>query len=378
MHAEAADARRPSRPAKPSVTYLFRSGRRERIAEAHGFPSEFFYGFHQLAALGFEVHLAEDRDVGMAPPLSLPARLLNKFSGIAFDLPIGMAFSLLCEGGGRHLVGSDLVIATTSGMGMSLALAKLLGRAHVTVMFLTMGLFQRPPGRLKALIYRALGRHLHLVCISRGEQAFLQRLFPDRSVLYVPFGVDAAFWQPAAEGGEGRYILAIGNDPNRDWPTLVSTWSKELPPLKIVTGLPVPKAPENVEVIRGDWRERTLSDSEIRKLYQEALFVVVPVRETLQPSGQSACLQAMACGKAVIFSEISGLWDADLLRHGENVMLVRPGDIEALGVAVRQLVSDSRLRHSLATQARHLIETQLNVDVMAKALAEVIESLHAS
>jgi glycosyltransferase involved in cell wall biosynthesis len=109
-------------------------------------------------------------------------------------------------------------------------------------------------------------------------------------------------------------------------------------------------------------------------LYQRARFVVLPIRETLQPSGQSACLQAMACGKAVILSDIQGLWDRQLMVDGNTVLLTRPGDLEDLRRGIDKLLNSSALAARLGLNARQVIVEHLNVRMMAAQLAAYAET----
>jgi glycosyltransferase involved in cell wall biosynthesis len=360
----------------PRLTYLLRGGRRERLAETSRGPTEFFYGYQQLLAQGVDVSILEDSDVGMGPPLPLVSRLANKLSPFLGGLPVGMALSLLTKRGCRKLDGVGCVVATTNGMGMALAIAKAFGQTDTPVLLLAMGILPMNPAPLQIRLFGALSQHVHIACISRGEQEFLQELLPTQTIHYIPFGVDIDFWHPvSATVDKSNHVLAIGNDAHRDWNALVTAWGPDLPPLKIVTGLPVPPAPPNVEIIRGDWRTRILEDAEIRRLYQSASFVVVPVRDTIQPSGQSVCLQAMACGRPVICSDIAGLWDRQLLRDGENVLLVRPESPEALSLAVRRLSSDSELHMRISVGGRKLVEEHFNASSMANALCQLVQEL---
>jgi hypothetical protein len=101
--------------------------------------------------------------------------------------------------------------------------------------------------------------------------------------------------------------------------------------LRSVTQRTVPAPlPANVEIIAGDWRTQLLSDGAVRDMVRGSRFVVVPSHDTMQPAGQSACLQAMACAKAVVLSDIAGLWDRELMRDRESCILVKPGDVAAL------------------------------------------------
>ena len=166
--------------------------------------------------------------------------------------------------------------------------------------------------------------------------------------------------------------MSIGNDRHRDYATLVRAWRPDFPELRIVTRLPVAAhLPANVKVMVGDWRTQRLSDSTLRDLVRGSRFVVVPVRDTLQPSGQSACLQAMACGKAVVLSDIAGLWDRGLMRDGENCILVPPGDAEGLGRTVQELIDNPVRAQAIGRAARRTVEEHLNVDAMAQAIHEL-------
>ena len=359
----------------PKITYLFKAGRRERLAELGTGPTEFFYGYQELLARGVDVSILEDSDVGMAPPQPFVSRLVNKLSPFLGGLPVGMALSLLTKRGYRKVDGASCVVVTTNGMGMALAFAKALGRSDTPVLLLAMGILPMEPTPVKMRFFEAFSRHIHIACISRSEQAFLQQLLPAQPIHYIPFGVDIDFWHPAPEITDHSYALAIGNDAHRDWATLVSSWGSDLPPLKIITSLPVPPGPPNIEVIRGDWRTRILKDEEIRRIYQGASFVIVPLHNTIQPSGQSTCLQAMACGCPVILTDIAGLWDRDLLRNGENVLLVPPRSPKALSLAIRRLSSEGQLHCRISAGGRRLVEQDLNTVAMADALARLVQEI---
>lgn len=359
----------------PKITYLLRGGRRERLAQPGQGPTEFFYGYQQLLARGVDVSMLEDSDVGMAPPLPLVSRLANMLSPFLGGLPVGMALSLLTKRGCRKLDGAGCVVATTNGMGMALAIAKALGQTDTPVLLIAMGILPMKPAPLQMRLFSALARHIHIACISRGEQAFLQQLLPAQPIHYIPFGVDHEFWIPD-ETTCGDYVLAIGNDRSRDWGTLVAAWSPDLPPLKIVTSLPVPFSAQNIEVVRGDWRTQVISDEGIRDLLRGARFVVVPLKNTIQPAGQSACLQAMSCGKAVVLSDIAGLWDRDLMVDGQSVLLTPPGNSVTLAKQVRRLASDPSLVEAIGAAARKMVETECNAEIMANALFSLAEELH--
>lgn len=356
------------------ILFLFKNGRAARLASAGVHPTEFFYGYLELAALGWPVKMLDEEDLGIRNPLPLPGRLLAVIGRIMGGLPIAALPFLARRENLQRLNQASAIVATTNSFGVGAAILKRLGYLRSDLLFLPMGLVRRSMSPWLAWWYRWILRGTRILSISRGEQKFLSSALGARvSVDYIPFGVDEQFWRPGEPGDDG-YVLSIGNDQSRDYHTLLSVWRPEDPPLRIVTSLPMPNAPANVEIIRGDWRSQILSDDEVRRLYQRARFVVLPIRETLQPSGQSACLQAMACGKAVILSDIQGLWDRQLMVDGNTVLLTRPGDLEDLRRGIDKLLTSTALAASLGLNARQVIVEHLNVRMMAAQLAAYAET----
>lgn len=351
------------------ILFLFKNGRAARLLSAGDHPTEFFYGYLELGALGWSVSMLDEEDLGIRNPLPLPGRLLAVLGRALGGLPIAAVPSLARQENLQRLNRASAIVATTNSFGVGAAILKRLGYLKPELLFLPMGLVRRPMSAWLAWWYRWILSGTRVLSISRGEQEFLSRALGARvPVHYLPFGVDERFWQPGEHGDDG-YVLSIGNDQSRDYAALVAAWRREDPPLRIVTSLPVPAASANVEIIRGDWRTQILSDEEIRRLYQRARFVVLPIRETLQPSGQSACLQAMACGKAVVFSDIEGLWDRQLMVDGDTLLLTRPGDPADLRRAIDSLLASPALAARLGQNARRVIVEHLNVRMMAARLA---------
>jgi glycosyltransferase involved in cell wall biosynthesis len=112
---------------------------------------------------------------------------------------------------------------------------------------------------------------------------------------------------------------------------------------------------------------------------QHARFVVLTIKNTIQPSGQSVCLQAMACGKAVIINDFPGLWNRELLRNGQTCIIAGPPGLHSsIQDAVERLLADRELTIAIGTNARKVVESDLNVNSMAKGMAVDLEKLLAS
>lgn len=354
------------------VAFCFKIGRKERLTSGRRSPSDFYYGMLNLQDLGVDVHLLEESDLGISNKFGFLSRAFARVLNIFFyGIPINTIFQLLRPKNRSALNIGPCIVVTTNTLGLYFSVARRLGIITTPIVFLVMGLLPKDCSQLTRLIYRQLLCHTKLVAISKGEQAYLEEVL-NSPVRYLQFGVDHSFWRPIPTYPEGDYILAIGNDRHRDWSTLISAWTQDLPLLRIITKLPVPDHGPNIEVIPGDWGSQIFSDEQIREQYIGASFVILPLFDTHQPSGQSACLQAMACGKAVILSDIDGLWDRDLIVHDYNVLLVPPRNVDSLNGQIKRLLNDPVLRNKLGLAARQTVVNHLNADQMGRDLYKLL------
>jgi len=85
---------------------------------------------------------------------------------------------------------------------------------------------------------------------------------------------------------------------------------------------------------------------QLRHYYNAASFVVMPSR---YESFGMVALEAMACGRPVIASEVGGL--AHLVRDGQTGFHVPEGNHVGLASAIARLLQDDRLREQLGRQA---------------------------
>jgi len=85
-------------------------------------------------------------------------------------------------------------------------------------------------------------------------------------------------------------------------------------------------------------------------LLGESSIVVLP---SLREGMPFSLLEAMSAGKAIAASDIPGI--NDVVKHGENGLLVPPGDPHALAGAIIALLKDPALREKLGRSARNTI-----------------------
>jgi glycosyltransferase involved in cell wall biosynthesis len=352
--------------------YLFKRGREDRLA-AYGSegPTEFFYGYPQIRDEGHEVSLLEDREFGMDRRPNVMWRALNQLAWRLAGIPLWAVYRLGRRKARERLSSFGAIIVVTNSFGIALALLARFRLIRCRVIFIAMGLIETSTPRRILWVYQNVFRNVTLLSLGRQEVAVLAKMFPGATVDYLPFGVDSQYWRPPEEDGriddKDAFVLSIGNDRHRDYETLIRSWKPEYPTLRIVTKREIDRETlsENVVLTHGDWHQQSLTDDEVRALVQKAMFVVLPIRNTIQPSGQSACLQAMACEKAVILSDIDGLWDRDIMQSDHNCVLVQPENSIALSAAIGKLLEDTPNRTAIGQHARITIEQHFNTNRMA-------------
>lgn len=107
--------------------------------------------------------------------------------------------------------------------------------------------------------------------------------------------------------------------------------------------------------------------SAIMHAWRRSLFGVLP------STGPEACatviMEAMACGKAVVATDIGGM--PDIVEHGETGLLVPPGDAPALARAMQALLDDRASLARLAAAGLARVER-----LKAKAVVSRIEQVY--
>jgi glycosyltransferase involved in cell wall biosynthesis len=84
-------------------------------------------------------------------------------------------------------------------------------------------------------------------------------------------------------------------------------------------------------------------------------------------------IEAMALGKPVVASSVGGI--IDLVRNGENGILVPPRDSDALGKALLQLIRNRELAEELGKNGKAMVYPKFDISVMLKKIDGLYESL---
>jgi glycosyltransferase involved in cell wall biosynthesis len=212
---------------------------------------------------------------------------------------------------------------------------------------------------------------------STWQQNFIQQrwgLGSDR-VLWTPFMVDQDFFAPGQvepRRGERPQICAVGLE-RRDYVTLLkavdgldvdvviaaaSPWSKRQ------DGTAGQNIPTNVTV-------RKFSQYDLRQLYADSRFLVMPLEHVTFQAGVTAMLEAMSMTRAIVCSRVPG--QTDVVVESENGRYVPAGDASALRAEIARLLADPQEAARLGANGRRLIEREMNLDRYVERLTAIVD-----
>src|SRR4051812_29320312 len=210
------------------------------------------------------------------------------------------------------------------------------------------------------------------ITYSRWQQRYIEerwKLSRNR-VLWTPFMVDHEFFalkQVTPSSSTRRQICAVGLE-RRDYETLLravegldvhvviaaaSPWAKR------VKGVATRSIPGNVTV-------QKFTQYELRQLYADSSFMVMPLENVKFQAGVTAILECFAMGKAVICSRVPG--QTDVVVEGDNGYYVPPGDPVILRKEINRLLSQPEEAARLGANGRKLVEDEMNLDLYVERL----------
>jgi glycosyltransferase involved in cell wall biosynthesis len=227
----------------------------------------------------------------------------------------------------------------------------------------------------KMIFLDRLGVQSHIdrfMVYATAQKEFIERRWkiPGRRVLFTPFMVDSDFFAPdkTEAHDSAPQICAVGLE-RRDYPTLLK--AVDGLPAKVVIAAASPWSkrsdstqgqaiPENVEV-------RRFTQHELRQLYADSRFLVMPLENVEFQAGVTAILEAMAMERAVLCSRTPG--QTDVIVEGDTGRYVPPGDPVALRAAMEQMLENADETRRMGRAGRRLILQSMSLDRYAERLA---------
>jgi len=185
----------------------------------------------------------------------------------------------------------------------------------------------------------------------------------NKNVLVIPGGVDCRKFYPKGNENTGKVRIVMsgrGDDPAKGFHILRNACN-ELLDLKEKFDLNVtwchskpPEFEKYIHII--NW----INYNELPSFYQDADLCVIPSIWP-EPFGIAA-VEAMACGKPVIASNIGGL--KKIVENGKTGYLFEPGNCSELAEKLRILILDKKLRDEMGRNGRIKVEREYNWEVI--------------
>jgi len=131
---------------------------------------------------------------------------------------------------------------------------------------------------------------------------------------------------------------------------------------------------ENIKLYSGSWGSKEYSDSFIHNLYKDASLTILPLKNSLQPSGQSVALQSIASGTPVLMSKTEGFWDPDKFIDNENIYFLESNNLTLWVDKIKEILDSPDLRQKVGQKGRDTIEANYDLVSFHKEVERIILS----
>jgi glycosyltransferase involved in cell wall biosynthesis len=361
-----------TRPKVPTVHYvntyieslLDRCWRREGVSRAH------LWGADALANAGFNVQPI--RSLSPHPILRLARWLTHISGGRTGDL----AADLLVL---RHARSGDIIYVA----GGQLLLTPLAIRSGILRAQLVAWIY-KPSASFSWKSFRDLAAtktvrsgYAGWLALTPHVESWLRKEHPAARIRRVVWSADTEYYPPASE--PGGYFAATGVT-QRDYSVLLAATGQVKFPFIILGPAELQgQAPANVS-----WRSRkpgephgTIDDDELRRLYQGARAVLIPLKpDPDDASGFTNLLEAIACGRPVVMTRTGAL---DLTPAALGIGYdAAPGDTTGWINALQKLAGDPDLAKCFSDRAIELGRAYFNLPRFEKDLVGYFMDLVAN
>lgn len=218
------------------------------------------------------------------------------------------------------------------------------------------------------------------IAVSRRLHEYAQSLGAT-NVTYIPNAVDCQFWLPREKsmGRKGPTILV---------PRMLVPKNGTEYAIRAMKSI-IEVMPRATMMIAGDGPLRTRLDkmaarigresihflgevprARMRTLYQDADIVLIPsiTSSGVQEATSIAALEAMACGKAVIASDIGGL--PEIIRDSRDGFLVPERDSDSISEAVSTLCREESVMKQIGAEARKRVVQEFSIPVWIERIVD--------
>ncbi|MCW8951578.1 MAG: glycosyltransferase family 4 protein, partial [Rhodospirillales bacterium] len=263
------------------------------------------------------------------------------------------------------------IVNAFAGMGFAFIAESGSGRFFRTILEVAFRFLMRAP-------------NVHLIVQNEDDRAMFHNLeigSASRTHLIRGSGVDTGRFSSSPEPGGNLVAALVGRmlwDKGVGETVAAARILKQRGnPVRIVlVGTPDPANPRSIpESTLREWHDEGIVEwrgrvEDIPALWAQAHIALLPsYREGLPKS----LLEAAACGRPMIAADVPGC--RELVKDGENGLLVPVRDAEALADAIAKLADNSALRRELGQAARQTVEGEYSETSVADRITALYRSL---
>ena len=366
-----------------NITYVFERGRKSKLSEIDS-SKEFFYGYHYFVNEFKNVNLIELKgsDHKNSNLWFFIDKILVKISNLPFHFSRIEKKKMY-----KDLINSNIVIFTNERSAMSslLTFRKIKKKKEINSLVIVMGLFVKPKKTIFQKVFQKVFIKIFLkvfdniVFLSRTEYGIAKKNYSkfQRKFHYLPFSVDTKFWKldENIDFSKKDKLLFIGNDGRRDFNKIIEI-AKQLTEYNFLFVTDKISNQElksdNVQLIQGHWNLNILTDLQIKEIYSEAKVSIIPLKNSLQPSGQSVAQQSMAMGVPVLISKTEGFWDFKNYKNNFNIVFQEDEEINSWVKTIRKLYNDNQKLEEISKNGLSLIKETNNLENFYINLKEIL------
>jgi len=364
-----------------NITYIFMKGRVFKQKNETTIPNDFFYFYEKFEeSKEFNIRLLEINSINKFNPFryfySLYEKYLRYRTGLSFYGNEFLKYQNL-----KTVYKSDKILLVNESVSFSLLLLFLFLKkiTKIEITIILMGLFSKINVNNKyhsRILKRMFNLYDKFIFVGKGEYDFAQKNYPEWSEKYffLPFSVDQDFWKPKKNNQNKKEILFLGNDLNRDF-EFAYNLGKNMTKYSFIfvsNGFSKYKKHKNIQILNSNWSEGSLADIDIRNIFEKSALTIVPLINTIQPSGQSVSLQSMSMNVPVIITKTEGFWDSDTFKNYKNIIFAEKNELKLWENLIENLLMSDSLYDELIINAKKTMEDDYNQDKLFEKLLKII------
>lgn len=361
------------------ITFIFTKGRSIRLNDDES-AKEFLYSYNYFEKNFKNTELFEyQENDNKSRFLKFVDKILRKITGLPFYIHEGPNKSQK-----RIISKSDYLVYTNHRHGLSYLPYFFLKKRGQNLSIIVMGLIKDNYGnKIQNYFANLLLKNLfivydNLIFLSKGEFEKANSKFSKYrdKFNFLPFSIDTDFWITDQDTIDKEFILFIGNDGNREYEKVIQLVNKmnKYSFLIVTSKINIEEINnEKCQIIQGNWLENKYSDSYIRELYKQAKITIIPLKESLQPSGQSVALQSMSMKVPVMITATDGFWDYSKFDDKENIYFIKNNDINLWKTSIEDLFHNDELLKKISNNAYETIHENYRLEEFYKGIKKILK-----